>query len=843
MAESILVTGKKISSMELVTNVTGNEKIPTGQPDDLALTPNQIADHTIARGDLASQEDLSQVEVSLGTQITDLGSDLASDLAAEEAARIAADNLKVDKEGSVSSVAGRVGDVVLVPSDVLVEGFGSQEDVNKYVAKPFLSGYTYGLGERVVLTSGVVVKSTVENNVSNPNNGMVGWVPVVSDSLATTVQTFNTPEAGIDSVTGVADGAYFNVRSEDDGTVAIEYQNIDGSAVATGKSYLSALGVQQQEKLASTIKDESGKSQQDINNNTAQPWYNRSGGYGVNSSATLDNGFNVVSTVSNNTTNPNTDMTGWIFNKNGYVTPQMFGAKGDGVSDDGPAFKRMVQYVVSKAFTPTVGSNRVLGMGILIPATVGGYRISTPQSLIPNLGSTKYVGLSFVGIGLPMIHFDYDGDDYLAYNNNQFLLVSFRNIQFTCNSDTSKFLYSTANGGVQDYLWDNCHWSGKWQKLYVLRGGNNNSEWGWNKCGMAATIRDVMLDIADSDQFLNYWFDQCKLWLYDGQCVRASAGGHIKFINCDWSALGGTRSMCQSTNGKFLFELTGRSHTRGACDFRIIGGRFECKPDSQNTGINARLLYCEWNQGNIELSVDMSSTIVPEFDDEFSISIHRGNNGGPLLKVHDSYLIGRVKLQTFAASFPQKNKAVFDTVTFGSVSLTKPTDFFDISAPSPNPSGGYAVELRNCRPSLDGAAWNNTTRTTIPWDLTLGSKLQHSGAGTVNIAEFKGSAGGNNPISNNPCYLQLPVNSTILGVKIWCDGTGTTTNDSTWVVSINATGTALLTCASHKLNQRWYEETKIPYHTSSGLLKLIDSASGGQSQEIAGFKCVVEYVC
>ena len=559
----------------------------------------------------------------------------------------------------------------------------------------------------------------------------------------------------------------------------------------------------------------------------------------------LNDGTEVISTVANNIVDPNVDLTGWIFNKNGYVTPQMFGAKGDGVSDDGPAFKRMVQYVVSKAFTPAIGSNRVLGMGMLIPPTVGGYRISTPQSLIPNLGGTRYVGLSFFGIGLPMIHFDYNGDDYLAYNNNQFLLVSFRNIQFSCNSDTSKFIYSTGNGGTQDYLWDNCHWIGKWQKLYVLRGANNNSEWGWNKCGITCTVRDVMLDMADSDQFLNYWFDQCKLWLYDGQCVRSSAGGHIKFIDCDWSGLQGTRSMCQSTKGKYLFEFTGQGHARGVCDFRIINGRFECKINSENSGINARLLYCEWNHGNIELSVDMSSTILPEYDNEFSISIDRGNAAGPLLKVHDSYLIGKVKLQSGTAAFTNKNKAVFDTVTFGSGSgsLTKPTDFFGIPVPSPNPSGGYAVELRNCRPSLGDTTWNNTTRTTIPWDLTLGSKLQHSGAGTVNIAEIKGSAAGNNPTGNNPCYLQLPANSTILGVKIWCDGTGATGYDSTWVVSDDATGTALLTCASHKLNQRWYEETKIPYRSASGLLKLVDSAAGGQTQSTSGFKCIVEYVC
>ena len=143
MSERILVTGKKISSMELVTNVTGNEKIPTGQPDDLAITPNQLADYTIARGGLVNRDDLLQVEGDLGTQVADL----ARDLAAEEAARIAADNLKVDKKGSVSSVAGRVGDVVLAPSDVLVEGFGNQGGVNRYVPKPFLSGYTYGMGE------------------------------------------------------------------------------------------------------------------------------------------------------------------------------------------------------------------------------------------------------------------------------------------------------------------------------------------------------------------------------------------------------------------------------------------------------------------------------------------------------------------------------------------------------------------------------------------------------------------------------------------------------------------------------------------------------------------------
>lgn len=154
MAESILVTGLKISNMELVTSVTGSEKLPTGQDGDLAITPNQIADHTIERGDLVSQEDLSQVEVNLTTQIentnlevtnqttqirnllsnettaringdadlsnqiSDLTTDFQSALDAEKVARESADNLKVDKEGSVVSVSGRTGEVVLSPNDI-----------------------------------------------------------------------------------------------------------------------------------------------------------------------------------------------------------------------------------------------------------------------------------------------------------------------------------------------------------------------------------------------------------------------------------------------------------------------------------------------------------------------------------------------------------------------------------------------------------------------------------------------------------------------------------------------------------------------------------------------------
>lgn len=123
---------------------------------------------------------------------------------------------------------------------------------------------------------------------------------------------FETPEAGVDTTTGVKDGEYFNVRSPSSDSYIDEYQNIGGSAVATGKSYLSALGVQQQEKPANTIKDARGKTQQDINDSVGAKWYAKGGGYPINYRVMLDNGGIVKSTIANNTNNPNVDMTGWV---------------------------------------------------------------------------------------------------------------------------------------------------------------------------------------------------------------------------------------------------------------------------------------------------------------------------------------------------------------------------------------------------------------------------------------------------------------------------------------------------------------------------------------------------
>ena len=101
----------------------------------------------------------------------------------------------------------------------------------------------------------VALKENIEANVQQ-----------LTDSQSHLMRNYATKELGVDANVGVKPGEYFHVRSTEEDTVLVEYRNVGGSAVATGKNYLSALGVQQQEKPASTIKDASGKDQQHLNN-------------------------------------------------------------------------------------------------------------------------------------------------------------------------------------------------------------------------------------------------------------------------------------------------------------------------------------------------------------------------------------------------------------------------------------------------------------------------------------------------------------------------------------------------------------------------------------------------
>ena len=62
-----------------------------------------------------------------------------------------------------------------------LDDFADKDEVKRGIANRYDSSLTYNLGERVVLTNGDIVKSTIDGNTNDPNVGMTGWVNFEAD--------------------------------------------------------------------------------------------------------------------------------------------------------------------------------------------------------------------------------------------------------------------------------------------------------------------------------------------------------------------------------------------------------------------------------------------------------------------------------------------------------------------------------------------------------------------------------------------------------------------------------------------------------------------------------------
>ena len=207
-------------------------------------------------------------------------------------------------------------------------------------------------------------------------------------------------------------------------------------------------------------------------------------------------------------------------------------------------------------------------------------------------------GIKYFSDGHGVLTFIYSGENKYAFKDlDHAMNVTFSDITFIGLSDDCNFLYSDSDGGGKDYYFERCNFLGNFNKIFTLRGTNTNSEWAFEKCTFSGKV-DAILDIKDSDQFLNYWFSHTKFWIEDGSIIKADKGGHFKFTDCDWS---GYNPQTES----YYFELNSSSSGRGVNDFRIINGRFEMKNH------NARVLKTNWQHGNIEITADFGSQTQP----------------------------------------------------------------------------------------------------------------------------------------------------------------------------------------------------------------------------------------
>lgn len=125
----------------------------------------------------------------------------------------------------------------------------------------------------------------------------------------------------------------------------------------------------------------------------------------------------------------------------------------------------------------------------VIAFNAGVFYINAPYTMMSGLthGPTvKMSGLKFKGAGssLTWIVYTPSSPGPLCYNR---LIgnVQFEGITFHGNSTTSDFYQSSEQGAttnIQYFNHEDCIWKNMWQNIALVSGGNNNSEWRWDRC-------------------------------------------------------------------------------------------------------------------------------------------------------------------------------------------------------------------------------------------------------------------------------------------------------------------------------------------------------------------------
>lgn len=194
-------------------NITGEEKLPTGGSGNYSISLDSLADYTKTKKDLADNTSVdgkvNGVRQELDAHIEDLlnphqvtkgqiglgNVDNTADADkpvsnSTQAAIISAVAPKADKtyvdnqlalKANKSDVYTKQESSDLVNNSIstaLTPVNASLDLAKRGTANRYDPSLTYNSGERVVLTNGDIVKSTIDGNANDPNVDMTGWVKV-----------------------------------------------------------------------------------------------------------------------------------------------------------------------------------------------------------------------------------------------------------------------------------------------------------------------------------------------------------------------------------------------------------------------------------------------------------------------------------------------------------------------------------------------------------------------------------------------------------------------------------------------------------------------------------------
>lgn len=455
-----------------------------------------------------------------------------------------------------------------------------------------------------------------------------------------------------------------------------------------------------------------------------------------------------------------------------------YGLVADGVTDDSDAFIALHASVRAAIQDSATGASNKRGkVRIVLPP--GRIKLTKANAMMNAVSGTRTEGLAYEGAGrfLTEILFQPSAaGTALMRNNDVWLGVTWRGITFISQTAGSRFLHSSSNGGAQDYLFEDCSWSGTWEFGVGLDGtsasvANNNSEFQFLRCTVGGKFTTGFLwsgmtaGNTQQDQFLNYTFDACNVFLLTGGTfLRFDYGGaiHIRAGNII------------ADQGATVFDLRGNSHAYGVEQFDCIGTRIELRNDA------CRTISCAWGRGTVSFTdVNEEADIFYVPDTTVTHSYRPGSAGGPVVRYQSCALAGKHEYGYDTGSWDSVKSVTYD----GCWLPNEPHNFIlhtFTGTGVDNKGGRSAISFRRVKSRTTGGSTALVLDQTYGWHFARASQPERraavfrTGLGTLPAA----SAG-----------LKLPMNAVITGARFYKRG-GVGTNATTgWSYTVQTTET------------------------------------------------------
>lgn len=346
----------------------------------------------------------------------------------------------------------------------------------------------------------------------------------------------------------------------------------------------------------------------------------------------------------------------------GLINVKDYGALGDGTTDDSAA----IAAARNAALATRNGNKHASRPGLYFPS--GSYLVTVPDTLMNAVSTAQdfVEGWEILGdnVHSTEILFQPTGSTATLTGRN---LMTFSNsadggrvrslriskIKFRCNNSAASFLYSysQSNSYFHDGIFKDVMWTGTWTRVVGLDGtdanANLNSEVGFENCALDvdSTFADAFFVCAvtpasgsnQQDQFVNYWFRDCRFAWLAGTLLKFPKGGSISVSGGSWSMLGAT---C------LVFHMPFYLHNNGAQRLLVQDLRLELNV------AGARTIDCEWFGGQIDfISLDESPVSWQSFaptnkTHRYDWGVNNTINEGPVVNFHGCSLSGYHEVAT-----------------------------------------------------------------------------------------------------------------------------------------------------------------------------------------------------